>query len=1040
MSSQPFTQTLVESKGKAPVVISLFGAFEFSVNGAVVTGFRSNKTRALLAYLLLTRPQRVLRTTLIDLLWPGYTDKSAQSNLRQTLLNLRNLLAPFGLLKSDRKYVQLYNDSALLWCDAQRFTTLLDACHQHEHRSLAACPRCRSQIQVAVALYQGALLENFPATDSEPFNRWLQSQRAHFAEAFTEAQTTLTTAGRPAGNLPSPLTTLVGRTVELTNLVRKMGHTTYRCVSLVGPGGIGKTRLAVALGTEMQPNFPDGVWVVELSGLAPSTPDEPTEQLHDRLAAAMASAIGLTFYGTTRPTEQVAKHLADKGALLILDSFEHLVAGAAWLPSLLTTSPRLRLLITTRHRLPLHSQLVYHVEGLGVPPAAAVNGFPAHLVAQYAGVQLFVERAESAGLTLALDGETLAAVGRLCHLVEGSPWAIEVAAAMLDQHTPAALLAAIQGNYRTLTTNLLDVPARQRSAEALFLTVWSLLTAEEAQTLARCAVFRGGFTLDAAQRVAATTPATLEALVQKSLLHPGAADRYTMHDLVRQFAEEQLGRDAASAQQSRTAHAIYFTALLATWQPDDATLLRFRTAVTQDWENVQAAWAWAVESGQVTLLQQGVGGLAEFYNLVELYLEADAILGRAIDQVRLLLDAAHAAGATAADHRVLQTLLAHLLWRQCYFVNGALTETERAAPLAQELLTLAHDLDDGALRTRAYYQLSIVAYFQSDSQRQEQLLLQALSLAQHHGTIYDQIVCLNLLGAGRARQMDVAAALEHFHQALALTQHGHYAFYDLMVLNNIGSLQVSTGDFTAAMTTFQRARQSALTVAFKIRLAFITASLGEIAYLVGDYATACAQLTEAYQHYVEIRDYVIEPQILNILGALSAELGDDTAALDHCQRALASTGGHLYVVQHSALCTLGHLHRRQEQWDAAAARYQQALALSQAVHQVTDELLSQTYLAAIALAQGDATSALVTVEPLLAHFATSFFTPQQRPQELLLIAYQILIANGDPRALAVLQQAWALVQKQLAQIDDPRLRHTFLTNVPVNRVLARLVE
>ena len=82
----------------------------------------------------------------------------------------------------------------------------------------------------------------------------------------------------------------------------------------------------------------------------------------------------------------------------------------------------------------------------------------------------------------------------------------------------------------------------------------------------------------------------------------------------------------------------------------------------------------------------------------------------------------------------------------------------------------------------------------------------------------------------------------------------------------------------------------------------------------------------------------------------------------------------------------------------------------------------------------------MTVEPLLTHFATTFFTPQQRPQELLLIAYQILIANGDPRALAVLQQAWALVQKQLAQIDDPRLRHTFLTNVPVNRELARLVE
>ena len=1041
MSSQPFTQTLVESKGKAPVVISLFGAFEFSVNGAVVTGFRSNKTRALLAYLLLTRPQPVLRTTLIDLLWPAYTDKSAQSNLRQTLLNLRNLLAPFGLLKSDRKYVQLYNDPALLWCDAQRFTTLLDACHQHEHRSLAACLRCRSQIQVAVALYQGALLENFPATDSEPFNRWLQSQRAHFAEAFTEAQTTLTTAGRPAGNLPSPLTTLVGRTIELTNLVRKMGHTTYRCVSLVGPGGIGKTRLAVALGTEMQPNFPDGVWLVELSGLAPSTPDEPTEQLHDRLAAAMASAIGLTFYGTTRPTEQVAKHLADKGALLILDSFEHLGAGAAWLPSLLATSPRLRLLITTRHRLPLHSQLVYHVEGLGVPPAAAVNGFPAHLVAQYAGVQLFVERAESAGLTLALDGETLAAVGRLCHLVEGSPWAIEVAAAMLDQHTPAALLAAIQGNYRTLTTNLLDVPARQRSAEALFLTVWSLLTAEEAQTLARCAVFRGGFTLDAAQRVAATTPATLEALVQKSLLHPGAADRYTMHDLVRQFAEEQLGQDAASAQQSRTAHASYFTALLATWQPDDATEQRFRTAVTLDWENVQAAWAWALDHAQIALLQQAVAGLAEYYEMSGLFLESDRTFETAIARTRLLL-ATRAATAQDAPTQTtaLPTLLAHLLWRHLYLLTSALGQSGRAQGLAEELLAWGRQLADDQLIARGYYELSMVALYQGDYRHQEALLRQALPLAQQWGDRREQAIYLLLLGISLKMQHDYATAQRYFEEALTLAQKLGASRLAILILNNLGGYYWDTGNFTQAIDCFQQTLQRAQQMGQKDSATFATANLGALAYTLGDYDNAYTALTAAHQGYIELGDKVLEAQLLTLLAALFAEQGETTRAADYCRHALATAVAQVYPVQQPALLTQGHLQRDAGNWAAARTAYEAAYTLSRQTNLLTEWLPVQVHLAALHLAQGETAAALTAVEPLLAHFADSQWSAAQRPQELLLIAYQILIANGDPRALAVLQQAWALVQDQLAQIDDPRLRHTFLTNVPVNRELARLVE
>lgn len=1039
MIAQLSTRVLQQPRLTQPVVISLLGSFTLIIDGQSVVRFRSNKTRALLVYLLIAHPQPVLRTVLSELLWPDYSAESARVNLRQTLTSLRDQLAPYELLSADRNHVWLTLDPATVWCDVLLFNELLDTCQQHNHSTVSQCLVCQERLHQAVALYQGPFLENFPNVDSPRFHDWLQTQRVALADRCVAAKAALPTPVMRVGYLPPPLTPLIGRTRELAELAQRLQHTVYRCISLVGPGGIGKTRLACTLGEQLQAHFADGVWLVELGALASTTAEEATEQLHNRLATAISGALRLAFYGTTPPTVQVANHLADKTTLLILDSFEHLSAGAAWLPMLLTAAPQLRLLVTTRHRLPLQSQLVYPVSGLGVPPEQpSHSASAAQVIAQYASLQLWGERAESAGLALALDTSTLATISQLCRFVEGSPWAIEVAVSMLDRHTPATLLAAIQHNYRTLSTSLLDLPARQRSAEAIFLTAWALLSPHEAQILARCAVFRGGFTLASAQTVAAATLAILDALVQKSLLQPSGADRYTMHDLVRQFAGEQLTLDVGAAERTHAAHAAYFMALLATWHPDDATIQRFRLAVTQDWANVQAAWAWATETGASRLLLQGLSGLAEFYNLVELFLDADATLGRTIARIRLLLDAANSAGATADCH-TLQTLLAHLLWRHCYFVNVALADSARAEPLARELLALAEGLGDGALVARGYYELAVIAHFQGATQRKEQLLHQALPLAQRHGAISDQIVCLNLLGLTRYHEGDSTAALSYFQQALALTQHGAYAYYDLMVLNNMGSLLIETGHFSAALAHFQQSLPRAVAAAFTSKIAVITASLGEIALLVGDYAAALTYLTEARQHYANLHDHFVEPQILNMLAMLHFEQGDDVAAQDYCQRVLMSPGGRNYAVQRRALCLLGHLYRRQGNWEAAADVYQQALTLSQEGKQPTEQLHCQTYLAAVTFAQGDVVTAAHAVEPFVTNFATTPFTSERRPQELLLIAYEILVANADPRAHAVLRQAWNYVQEQAAEIDEPRLRHCFLTNVLVNRKLAQLV-
>lgn len=708
--------------------------------------------------------------------------------------------------------------------------------------------------------------------------------------------------------------------------------------------------------------------------------------------------------------------------------------------TLLTAAVRLHLIITTRHRLPLPDQLVYAVEGLGVPPALPIDYASDHWLAQYASLQLFVERADSAGLRVPRDHATLTTIGELCQLVDGSPWAIELAVGLLDRQSPAAILAAIQANYRVLTSHLLDIPSRQRSAAAVFRTTWDLLTPDEAQTLARCAVFRGGFTLAMAQTIAGTTAAVIEALVHKSLLHPSGVHRYAMHDLVRQFAEEQLAQDAAGDRACRTAHAAYFTALLATWQPTDAVIQPFRRAVAQDWENVQAAWTWALAAGEVSLLQQGVGGLAEFGELLGFCLETERILGTALDRVRELLAVNQATAPVArTDEIALSTLLAHLLWRRSHFRIAALGQLEGAHALAEELLRWGEQLADDTLIAWGYCELSLVALYQGDYQRQEALLLLALPRAQARDDRYAQVFYLMLLGTAKKLQHDYAAAQYHFETALTLVQPLQYSVLELRVLQNLGSSHWSAGNFTEAHQYLQQGLMRAQQIDQKDVVAFATACLGALAYTLGDYATARTYLEMAHQIYVEFGDQVMAARMLNIIAALLIDLGDLALAGEYCQRALALPSVQTYAVQWEGMIMQGHLHRAAHNWSAAHAAYEAAYTLSQQSNQLAELLTIQAHLANLHLVQGEATTALITVEPVLANFAVTGFAPAQRPQELLLIAYEILMANHDSRAQAVVAQAWAVVQEQADKIDDPRLRQSFLTNVLVNHTLGILM-
>ena len=1024
----------------------LFGTFRVSVQGVDIANFRSNKSRALLSYLLLTHPQPSLRTDLATLFWPGYLAKSARNNLRQTLSNLRNILAPFDLLDTDRNHVYFKLDPAVIWCDALQFAELLTSCQHHPHRSLAECPACRARREQAVALYQGGLLENFPDVDSPPFHTWLQAQRQHFAASFAETQAALVKPGQPRGNLRPALTPMIGRTSELLVIEQKLHHPVYRCVSLVGPGGVGKTRLACAVGLQMQPHFPDGVWLVEVSALPPSTVEETPAQTHDHLATVIGVALGYSFQGATRPTEQLENYLAAQQALLILDGFEHLSAGAAWLPALLLAAPQIRLLITTRHRLPIQSQTIVTIAGLPTPPALLPTPLSTdQLIAEYTSIQLFVERAANTQPQVAIDAPTVQTIAQLCSFVNGLPWAIELAVALLDRQRPADLLAAIQRHYGALTTDLVDLPTRQRSAEAVFQTSWQLLTPQEAQTLACCAIFQGGFTLSAAQAIADATTAAIDALVHKSLLHPGDNERYTMHDLVRQFAGEQLAQQADLARQSRDHHAAYYLTLVAGWQPTAAVEQAFRPTIQIDIDNVETAWGWALANVQYPpLLLAAVEGLVEFYQMTGAFHAAEALLTESVAQVRAYLAKitretrpSTSSGSAPFDEESAQQLLATLLLYQSDVCVG-LAQLVQAQAAADEALAIAEPLGNAKLLVRSYYALAVVALSQSQFERTQALCEKAIQLARQQGLWREEAFCLGIASMADTDHQTRVTAVQYQTQALALAEAHQDSRQAVRFRTLLGVSYRDLGDFSAALHCFEQNLALLRRGNDTYNLALTNINLGALLLVLGDYNAAAAALEEGSEHLRLLGQKRLLAQCLALLGALRLAQGNHAAAAALCRQVLDQPHV-LLMAQQIAWLTLGELHQAQGKFAAAKYAYNQVIAITQ-VQNSPARLVAQGGLATVLLAREGAAAALTALAEILPHFDPGRFDIIFTAQRFLLSAYQILAANQDPRADGFLQQAWQLVTASAARISDPRLRQSYLTQVPVHRIIGQLID
>ncbi|HEY1014790.1 MAG TPA: tetratricopeptide repeat protein, partial [Herpetosiphonaceae bacterium] len=600
-------------------------------------------------------------------------------------------------------------------------------------------------------------------------------------------------------NLPAQPSALVGREAQVEAVVALLRQSDLRLLTLTGPGGIGKTRLAVHAAARLLELFPDGVWFVDLAPLS-----APAQVL-----PAIAQACGVKDSNPAELLERLEAALRGQAVLLVLDNAEHVLEAAGALADLLARLPSLQLLVTSRERLHLSVEYEFVVPPLGLAaPDAPADASEA--------VRLFLARAQASPADRALLLGQLDSIAAICQRLDGLPLAIELAAARSKLFPPAALLARLHNSLPLLTGGSRDMPARQQTLRAAVAWSYDLLNPTEQALLRRLAVFAGGWDLAALEAVCPDPPdapagldvgaclAGLDSLIDKSLVHaaPGAGDaaggaepRFRLLQTIRDFALEQLAPSEAGQVPDglRRRHAAYFAELA------EHSAAALRTALQQQWlqriedehDNLRAALHWSIEE-EAGLAARLAGALWRFW------------------------------------------------WMRGHWTEGRMwigTVLARRAELPDRLLAQLL-LGDGVL-----------AQAQGAIQRAAAALGESLALWERTPDRVGLALTLNALGNNQCMQGGFAAGLARFQASLAVWRSLGDESGVALALNNVGLAHVYRNEYAAAKACYEEVIPLQRRIGTRSLLALSLNNLGNILSDQGDYRRA----REAYEESLTLR-------------------------------------------------------------------------------------------------------------------------------------------------------------------------------------------
>jgi predicted ATPase/DNA-binding XRE family transcriptional regulator len=681
----------------------------------------------------------------------------------------------------------------------------------------------------------------------------------------------------PAPRLPAE--PLIGRQDELARLRRALIEEGRRLVTVLGPGGIGKTRLAMQSAADLGPAFADGAVFVALASVADA----------DAAVLAIAEAIALPLSSAKTPRVALLEALREREQLLALDNLEHLLGPgdddrlAALLGEILTSAPGVRLLATSRERLRLRGELVVELAGLDLPDER-----PNSRVERSAAAMLFLERARQVAGDFALTSENRGAVAQICRLLGGVPLAIELAASWARALTSEEIAAELARGLDLPARSDRDLPPRHRSLRAVLDHSWELLTPAERDLLASLSVFHGGCRREALAAVLPPDEAraalpTLASLVDKSLVRRTAdadgATRYDLHEFVRQYAATRLDERPEAARSAAARHAAYYGRWVADQEPvlKSARQRAALTTIGAEIANVRAAWRRACADGDAELLRQMIPTLDWFFEIRSWNPEAVALFGLAEQALRPLVE-----GDAPVATRVCYWLVYgregfHKLRRDPAFAVRRLHES------VVELRRLSHGEQLHCIKGLAY-----VKMFGGDYEGARALLDEAVAVAVAAGDSWNEAMSLTIRGVLEALRNNVAEARRQLGEAVAKTRAVGDPRPIALGLTYVGTFALEAGDTAEAERLCREALVLAAEGQDRFQMCMALQALGRVALARDDLAEAAWLFDEGLNLAREIGDRWMEARARGCLGALAERRGELARARAHRRAAVAA--------------------------------------------------------------------------------------------------------------------------------------------------------
>lgn len=692
--------------------------------------------------------------------------------------------------------------------------------------------------------------------------------------------------------LPSPRTGFLGRQRELAEIALRLAEPTCRLLTVIGPGGVGKTRLALETAKSQQSVFADGVAFVPLA---------PLESVA-QISTAMADALNFSCQGDASPTEQVCHYLREKVLLLVLDNFEHLLAGAELLSTILAETAAVKLLVTSRERLNLQEEWLFALEGLPVPAEQATAEETDAGADNEAAVALFRQSAQRVRQEFTPTSADQVAIRQLCALVDGVPLSIELAATWVRLLSCTEIVREIQQSLDFLATTLRNVPARHRSLRAVFDQSWALMTPEEQQLFRRLACFRGGFTREAAAEVAGATLPLLSALADKSLLQQMRAGRFGFHQLLRQYAHERLTETGETAEM-RNRHLRFFARYATAGGPAYGRTPAWLAQIGAEYENLWAALHWATTGGDVEAGLQLAFSLHAYWEMRGYWREEYEWLTRLLAlpsaepptllRGRLLLHAGHATlhlvdSTTAAGYYTESLAMARQqqsppdVVRALIGLGDSQQDHAAAQALYTEGLALSREIDFPEGTAHAITCLGHLTSGAGNYAAAAVLYQEALTIQQKLGDRLAATGLLRALGITAFLQKSYAEAQAIYEECLRVYRELGNQPGVMAMLNDLADVALVNGDYGKAQALYGESLALANDLGNKWMMAWNVESLAKVAVQEGAYERAATLFGSAERLFQSIAARLRQDDVADherLVALVRAQLGAERFAL-----------------------------------------------------------------------------------------------------------------------------------------------------------------